>query len=394
LENILFNTTSAYEQLNEASITNKLAARISSQVNPSAERSLVNEYESLNRRSKVGQQFKNFMRNRLERSGSFKRSNSSNSLNEIENEKELKRLKRLDLSHVDSLLKSTVESLSRMIELAPNKTAEFSLETLEILLIGVGKSYVDLGLEVSFTELSHQDNKSDYLDLEYFFNVNASSEILYLVSTCIRTIFLPLASNDANIRQRILNLTNGYVARVELAINVIIQDTLLKAHDKIQSALSKQKKKDYLTTELFETDTIACVSLCKFLNDFHEQLVEYLNGANLNNILQELGDYTFNQLFEHYKNFQVNSTGGIVATKDIISYQQVIEQWKIPKISENFATLREIANLFTIQPELLNSLTKEGYLANLKPYILRQFIAKRSDYNTNKNYLEKLRGII
>lgn len=393
LESIFLNLTTSYEQVNDLSITGKLQAKLLSQTTNLPE-SGVNEYESLNRRRRVGQQVKNFMKSHLDRSTSFKRSNSMNGFNEASNEKELKLSKRLDLKIVESLLKSTVESLSRVLELAPEKTSEYSLEILEILLLGIGKSYVDLGLEVSYNDLNHQDNKSDTIDLDYLFNVDASSDILYLISFCIKTIFLPLSNNSTHLRQKILNLTNSYVSRVEMSINIIIKETLSKAHDKVQSALSKQKRKDYLATDLLETDTVACTSLCKFLNEFHDQVIIFLNNGNLTSILEDLGNFTFKQLFEHYKNYQINSTGGIVVTKDIISYQQTIENWKIQSVSENFSLLREIANLFTVQPELINALTKEGYLANIKPYILRQFISKRSDYTTNTNYLDKLRSII
>lgn len=390
LESIFYTVTSKYEQLNESKIQNKLSARLHNTNSLESD----NQYELLNRRSRVGQ-FKNFMRSHLERSSSFKdkRSSDPNLENGINKEKE--KFSKLNFEHTDNLLKSTVESLSRIIELTPLKMAEHGLEILEILLIGCGKSYVDLALEVSFNELHHQEFRNDYLDFSYLENVSISSEILYLVSTCIRTIILPLANNSPQIKQRMINLTNGYVSRVELAINVIIKDTISLGCDKVTNALSKQKKKDFLPKvgELIDTDTIACEQLTNFLTETFEQISQFFNGGNLEKILMELGNFTFNQLFEHFKMFQINSTGGIVATKDIISYQTSIEQWKLPELTTKFQLLREIANLFTVQPELLNSLTKEGQLATVKPYVIRQFIMKRSDYSSN-SYVDRIVSII
>lgn len=391
LESIFYTVTSKYEQLNESKIQNKLTARLH---NASASLES-NEYETLNRRSKVGQ-FKSFMRSHLERSSSFKdkRASDPSLENGLHQQKE-DSFSKLDFEHTDNLLKSTVESLSRIIELTPLKMAEHGLEILEILLIGCGKSYVDLALEVSFSELHHQDFRYDYLDFSYLRNVSASSEILYLVSTCIRTIILPLANNSPQVKQRMINLTNGYIARVELSINVIVKDTIGLGCDKVTNALSKQKKKDFLPKvgELIDADTVACEQLSTFLTEAYEQISQYLNGGNLEKILHELGMFTFNQLFEHFKMFQINSTGGIVATKDIISYQTSIEQWKIPELTIKFQLLREIANLFTVQPELLNSLTKEGQLATVKPYVIRQFIMKRSDYSSN-SYVDRIVSIV
>ena len=390
LESIFYTITSKYEELNESKIQNKLSSRLHN--NKSIEPN--NEYENLNRRSRVGQ-FKSFMRSHLERSQSFKdkRASDPSLANDHNHQNEIDQYSKLNLEHTDNLLKSTVESLSRLIELTPTKMAEHGLEILEILLIGIGKSYVDLALEVSFNELHHQDFKytDHYLEFDYLQNVQISSEILYLVSTCIRTILLPLANNSPQVKHRMINLTNGYISRVELAINVIMRDTINLGCDKVRNALSKQKKKDFLPKvgELIDTDTVACEQLSTFLSEFNSQLTHYLNGGNLQKILLELGVFTFNQLFEHFKMFQINSTGGIVVTKDIISYQTSIEEWKIPELTTKFQLLREIANLFTVQPELLNSLTKEGQLATVKPYVIRQFIMKRSDYSSN-SYVDRL----
>lgn len=405
LESIFLTITSKYEQFNESKISNKLNSKLYN-LNSTSLESTNNEYENLNRRSKYGQ-FRNFMRSHLDRSSSFKSDrrnsdltfenstlqNNNGNVNGNNNQQQQKiKFANLNLEHTDNLLKSTVESLSRLIELTPNNMAEHGLEILEILLIGIGKSYVDLALEISFNELHHQDFKSDFINFSYLKNVNISSEILYLVSTCIRTIILPLANNSPQIKQRMINLTNGYISRVELSINVIIKETINLSCEKILHSLSKQKKKDFLPKigELIDTDTITCEELSIFLIDLNSQLIKYLNGGNLKKILLELGNFTFNSLFEHFKNFQINSTGGIVVTKDIISYQTSIEEWKIPELTLKFQLLREIANLFTVQPELLNSLTKEGQLATVKPYIVRQFIMKRSDYNNSNSYVDKL----
>lgn len=394
LESIFYGETSRYEHMNEGKITNKLSARIGNNKSSSAMSTHDSEYENLQRRSRVGQ-LKSFMRNTLDRSSSFKRNST---LSDASDDGHLTpdHSTELSLPKGEKLLKCTVESLSRIIELTPNKVSEHAMEILEILLVNIGKSYVDLGLEVSFSELSHLDYRSDYFNFSFLSNIKISSQILFLVSSSIRTIILPLANNTPQVRQRIIKLTNGYVVGVEQRINIILSDTLSLCQQKITNSLSKQKKKDFQpkTSELVDSDTPACESLCQFLDDTHAQFEEHLDGENLRSVLLEIGLFVFDQLFEHYKNFQMNSMGGVVATKDIISYQTTIEKWKIPELSTKFQLLREIANLFTVQPELLNSLTKEGQLMRVKPYILRQFISKRTDYNTNTNYFDRLRGMI
>ena len=101
----------------------------------------------------------------------------------------------------------------------------------------------------------------------------------------------------------------------------------------------------------------------------------------------KVGMNLLNQLLEHYKKFTVNSIGGIVLTKDVIRYQTCIDEWDIPELTENFQLLKEIGNLFTVQAKLINSLVTEGQLANLKPYTIRQYVAKRADFNPS--YIER-----
>lgn len=68
-------------------------------------------------------------------------------------------------------------------------------------------------------------------------------------------------------------------------------------------------------------------------------------------------------------------------TKDIIAFQTAVEDWDVEELNEKFATLRELSNLFTVQPELLTSLTKEGRLVNVDREIIDEYISKREDYN-------------
>lgn len=388
LESIFYQLTNTYETLNENKIQNKLINKLFSNKTVDDK----TEYDSLNRTSKVGQ-LKSFMKSHLDNYSSKRLSSLSMSNDESIDSNDITYL---DIKVAEIMIRCSVESLSRILELTPFKVAEHGYKILQILLIGIGKSYVDLGLEVSYTDLLHQDYKND-IEFKFLNNIKNSSEILYLISSCIRTIILPLSNNSPQLKTKMTNLTNSYVLRVENSINIILQDTLLLCENKILNALSKQKKKDFLPNkldELVDTDTLTCEILTNFLNEVYLNFQKYLNGENFQFALIKIASFTYDNLFEHFKKFEINSIGGIVLTKDIISYQSTIETWKIPELNYKFQNLREIANLFTVQPELINSLVKEGQLANIKPYVLRQFIMKRSDYNTNTSYVSKLRGYI
>lgn len=115
-----------------------------------------------------------------------------------------------------------------------------------------------------------------------------------------------------------------------------------------------------------------------------------MKSQNLTTFLSTIGEDLYRLLLDHYGKFQVNSTGGIIVTKDIIGYQTTVDDWDIPDLSEKFATLRELANLFTVQPDLLDSLTKEGHLAHMSRGIIQTYIANREDFNQD-NFMSNMK---
>lgn len=282
--------------------------------------------------------------------------------------------KSLNVGNVETVLKSVIESVARLLELVPTKSADYALEVLEILIIDFGKLYIGAGLEVVYDEC--KKNAS----LDYLSSFNTISELLFLMSSCIKRIILPIATNIPSIKTRMSNMVNGFVAQCEISLNVILNDTLDHFRVKLQSQLAKQKKRDFNCNNI-EDDTEACELVSNYLVEIHSSIVSAMNGANLEKILIKIGMEVLHQLLEHYKKFTVNSIGGIVLTKDVIRYQSVIDGWKIPELSEQFQILREIGNLFTVQTDLVNSLVTEGQLANMKPYTVRQYITKRADFN-------------
>ncbi|KAK6460496.1 exocyst complex component SEC10 [Scheffersomyces coipomensis] len=301
----------------------------------------------------------------------------------------------INITQVETILKSAIESIARILELIPSKAPECSLEILEILLFDFGRLYVGGGLEIIYDKLKQENNVSKIhsnvsIDLNYLNAFNLVSETLYLISSCVKKIILPCSINTPNIKNRMVNLTNNYVSRCELSLNIILTDTLELIANKIAFFLTKQKKKDFYC-DTIEDDTEACESISEFLISIYDKSSISLNGKNLESFLNKVGTNFLTQLLEHYKKFIVNSTGGIVLTKDVIRYQSTIDKWGLPDLSENFQLLKEIGNLFTVRGDLINSLVTEGQLATLKPYTIRQYVSKRADFNPR--YLDRMLSI-
>lgn len=300
----------------------------------------------------------------------------------------------INIGKVQTVLRLAIEAIARILELAPSRTPEYSLEILEILIMDFGSLYVSAGLEVAYdkslTELSNALLEEPQFSFLRAFT--ATSDVLFLLSSSIKKIILPCSVNNPTIRNRMIRLTNNYISGCEMSLNLILGNSIESVTDRLNRLLQKQKKKDFVC-EVIDTNqdyTEACESISDLLIDVYGIFKKYLQGENLNNVLIKVGMITLNLLLDHFKKFSVNSTGGIVLTQDVIRYQSVIESWAIPELIESFTILKEISNLFTVQPDLINSLITEGHLASLKIYTVKQYISKRSDFSPS--YFERLFG--
>lgn len=301
----------------------------------------------------------------------------------------------INIGKVQTVLRLAIEAIARILELAPSRTPEYSLEILEILIMDFGALYVSAGLEVAYDRSLTELTSATLVEEPQFTFLKAftsTSDVLFLLSSSIKKIILPCSVNNPTIRNRMIRLTNNYISDCETSLNLILGNSIEAVTDRLNHLLQKQKKKDFVC-DVIDTNqdyTEVCENISDLLIDVYGIFKKYLQGENLNNVLIKVGMITLNLLLDHFKKFNVNSTGGIVLTQDVIRYQSVIESWGVPELIESFTILKEISNLFTVQPDLINSLITEGHLASLKIYTVKQYISKRSDFTPS--YFERFFG--
>ncbi|QLL31904.1 hypothetical protein HG536_0C00710 [Torulaspora globosa] len=393
LESILFEKTSELNLRHDKEIRSRALVH---KLNNSLENNLELQELTGTTRSKLSQ-LNNFFKSHIDadklginRNNSVNRSNSLNSNNTVraavsdsnrdltDNDLDLFRL-----VDADSMLKCVVESIARVMELVPNKASSYSYELLKVMLTGIVSSYIETALEIAYSNVCRMDvagaSEKELFFLKY---ISISSEILSLLSASVKAIFLPILTNSPSTKNKITEITNNQIKRCELLINTILEDLIQVYLTKFKNCLAKQKKKDFYpkTQELLDHDTLPAVEIVSILNTLYSQAVLYLKSKNLESFLTKIGEGLYELLLSHYGKFQVSSTGGIIVTKDIIGYQTAIEEWGIPNLYEKFAILREMANLFTVQPDLLDSLTKEGHLAEMNKDIISAYISNREDF--------------
>lgn len=85
-------------------------------------------------------------------------------------------------------------------------------------------------------------------------------------------------------------------------------------------------------------------------------------------------------LVEHVKKFIINTNGGLLITKDLGRFKDCFARFKNSAVDSRFETLRELGNVFIVQPQTMKSLIEEGLLARLDRQFLHSFIVNRADY--------------
>lgn len=295
-----------------------------------------------------------------------------------------------NIKNANSMLKCIVESIARVMELLPNRASEYCFEILELIFIGIINSYIESSLEVAYHKITKIDiNQLSLLNLSYLKYISISTDILNLVSVSIKTVFLPLLTNAPDTRKNLIIMANTQTKKCELLINLILEELSQIFQAKFIDSLTKQKKKDFTPNEkdILDVDTVPAIEIVEVVNQLYSQVSVFLRGKNLDNFLAKIGNILYWLLLDHYSRFEVSSIGGIVVTKDIIGIQNAIEEWAPHSVLERFATLRELANLYTVQPDLLDALTKEGHLPELNKDIISKYISNREDFS-HENFID------
>jgi hypothetical protein len=154
--------------------------------------------------------------------------------------------------------------------------------------------------------------------------------------------------------------TRMAIDSIEKKTGNIMRSTLDVMMNWVAKSLAQQKKLDFRPKDsdiegIVDTlQTPTCLSICTFLSRVTTLSSQAIDGHNLETFSSELALAIYNLLFEHFKKFSVNATGGLMVTKDIAKYVSTMKAWPLTKQVENILeVLTEIGYLFIIGPEAL-----------------------------------------
>lgn len=292
----------------------------------------------------------------------------------------------LSLPNAKRMLKWIAEGVGRGLELnGGNETPKDVQALLNLLLLHMGEIYLDAALDAASDQAAAQESTKQAPEFTYFPSLRASISILHLLTTSINTVLLPLASPNLSIRRDIEKATANAIAALEAKIGIILHRTIDASLAWTSRQLAQQKKTDFRPRDddaLIAEVTPTCLGISSFLSRTATSATAALSGRNLAVFLSELAIGLRSLLLEHFRKFSVSLTGGLVISRDVTKYAEMVKQWPTNEELESGAmdVLSEVANLFVIGPEALRERLRAA--KGEERAELKQYITKREDANS------------
>ncbi|PYI07433.1 exocyst complex component Sec10 [Aspergillus sclerotiicarbonarius CBS 121057] len=277
------------------------------------------------------------------------------------------------ISSAKRMLKWLAEAVGRGLELSMNsETPKDMLALLSLLLSVMGEGFIEVSLDAALEAATSQESGRVEPDFAYLPAIRNAIGIANLMVMCINTLLIPLAAGSITVRREMEKKTNLITMRVEDKINTLEQKVIEATLTWIGKLLSGQKKNDFRPKEgdnaawLEKLQTPTCASICTFLTRVHNVVKTSLppSGSNLRQLLTEIVIGTRSLLLDHFKRFVVNGPGGLMVTKDMTQYTNLLKSWDIEEQvkgpSGTLDVLLEVGNLFVIGSEALRERIRGG----------------------------------
>ncbi|KAI4138664.1 MAG: hypothetical protein L6R39_006669, partial [Caloplaca ligustica] len=266
------------------------------------------------------------------------------------------------------MLKWLAEAIGRGLELSGgNETAKDVSALLQILIANMSEIYLETALDAANDLAASQENNTkNEPDLSYVPTLKPAITTMHLLSTFIHTVLLSLAAPNISIRKSMARSVDQTMETLENKVNGILQHSIDVILNWTSKLLSTQKKTDFRPREdpsssgpgnyleLLQTPT--CQSVYTFLSRLHPLFLTAITpGPNLTSFFQEIALGLRALLFQHFQKFQVNAAGGIMVTKDLTKYIELLRSWELGDEFEAgvVEALTEIGHLFVVGPEAL-----------------------------------------
>lgn len=290
----------------------------------------------------------------------------------------------LSLPIAKRMLKWLAESVGRDLELSGGSETPKDVSALmKLLVTHLVDIYLDSALDTANDSALSQENAKSEPDMSFIFDVQVAISILQLLVTISQSVLIPLAVSNVTVRREMEKTLNTTVSRIEDKISTIRSRTIDVALSWVTKLLARQNKADFRPKDdaigIEQLQTSTCTSVFDFLVKVRDLSSRGAEGRNAEIFFTELAIGFRSLLLDHLKKFQVNLAGGLMVSKDITKYIELLRSFPLASsFQPSLEILVEVGNIFVIGPEALKDRLRGGSAltgidrADLRPYILRR----------------------
>ncbi|PNP43758.1 hypothetical protein TGAM01_v209507 [Trichoderma gamsii] len=295
----------------------------------------------------------------------------------------------LSVSNAKRMLKWMAESVQRVLELGSQLDTPKDVNILlNLLLTNMGQVYIDTALDAAHFQATILENTKTEPDMSYLPPIRPGVTISALMERFISTVLIRLAESNTTVRKSMEAQKKMAIDAIEKKTNAILKVSIDVIVNWVIKSLGTQKKQDFRPKdgELESLQTATCLHICQFLARASQHASQAIDGHNAEKFFSELGLVLHAQLFDHFKRFQVNATGGLMVTQDIAKYVATLRAWPLAKDVETaIEMLTEIGSLFIVGPEALREKVRtlapgsNSVRGKLSKADFKAFVQKRDD---------------
>lgn len=298
----------------------------------------------------------------------------------------------LSISNAKRMLKWLAESVQRTLELGSQvETPKDMNVLLHLLLTSMGDVYIETALDAAHVQATMLENTKAEPDLSYLPTIRPAVTVSAIMDRFITVVLIRLAESNTTVRKSMEAQKKTATDSIEKKTNAVMKVSIDVITNWTVKSLGGQKKQDFRPkdAELESLQTPTCLAICTFLARASKHAGEAIDGQNAEKFFSELGLAIHQLLFDHFKKFQVNATGGLMVTQDIAKYVATMRDWPLSKdVAVAVELLTELGSLFIVGPEALREKSRTlapgqtGARGKLSKGDFRAFVQRRDDSGT------------
>lgn len=295
----------------------------------------------------------------------------------------------LSVGNAKRMLKWMAESVQRTLELGTQLETPKDVNVfLNLLLTSMGQVYIETSLDAAHDQVAILENAKAEPDLSYLQNIRPAVTITSLMDRFITTVLIRLAESNTTTRRSMETQKKSAIENIEKKTNSVMKGSIEVIANWVTKSLTFQKRMDFRPRDgqLESLQTTTCLGICTFLARVKKLAGEAIDGQNAEKFFTEVALVILKLLFDHFKKFQVNATGGLMVTQDISKYVSTLRDWKLTKeVASAVEILTEIGSLFIVGPEALKEKSRtlgagpSGTRGKLSKADFKAFVQRRDD---------------